>query len=206
MSENAKASVFLNQNKVTDITNSPWFLPLGNMASGDLKVNVEKGQFYYFKELSGISKDGSIKEEDRHIQVRRTFYDRNGNQLSGNRFRQNDLIVIKLTLRGETGMQIDNVVVTDMLPAGFEIENTRLLDIPTMKWITDKNSDQPDYMDVRDDRMNLFTNIKGEAKNFYYMVRAVSPGVFKLGPVQADAMYNGSYYSANGSGTIAISE
>ena len=50
------------------------------------------------------------------------------------------------------------------------------------------------------------TPIKPEQKDFYYMVRAVSPGTYKLGPVQADAMYDGSYHSYNGACTIRISE
>ncbi len=206
LAEDGRASAYIGQKKVADITSTPWSARLADFANQSLKISVDKGTFYYFKEVSGITVDGSIKETDNHIQVRRTFYDRNGNVLTGNKFKQNDLVVVKLTLTGERGLQIDNVVVTDMLPAGFEIENTRLVDIPTVKWITDKNSNTPDYMDIRDDRLNLFTNIKGDPQNFYYMVRAVSPGVYKLGPVQADAMYNGAYFSANGSGTITVTE
>jgi len=35
-------------------------------------------------------------------------------------------------------------------------------------------------------------------------VRAVSPGVYKMGPVSADAMYNGEYHSYNGAGTVVV--
>ena len=206
MSEEGKAAAFIGPKKITDITNSAWSMRWADVANQILKVSVDKGNFYYFKEMSGISKDGSIQESDHHIQIRREFYDRNANRLIGNKFKQNDLIIVKLILKGERGLSIDNVVVTDMLPAGFEIENTRLVNLPTVKWITEKNSDTPDYMDVRDDRLNLFTDIKGGSKVFYYMVRAVSPGVYRLGPVQADAMYNGAYYSANGAGWITVSE
>lgn len=206
MAEDGHASAYIGQKKVADISNTPWSVRLKEYADQSLKVAVEKGNFYYFKEFSGISRDGSVKESDHHMQVRRTFYDRNGNVLTGNRFKQNDLIIVKLTLTGERGLQVDNVVLTDMLPAGFEIENTRLVDLPTVKWITEKNSNTPDYMDIRDDRLNLFTSIKGDPQVFYYMVRAVSPGVYRLGPVQADAMYNGAYYSANGAGTITVTE
>jgi uncharacterized protein YfaS (alpha-2-macroglobulin family) len=38
------------------------------------------------------------------------------------------------------------------------------------------------------------------------MVRAVSPGEYQLGPVQADAMYNGAYHSYNGAGVVTISD
>jgi len=39
---------------------------------------------------------------------------------------------------------------------------------------------------------------------FYYTVRAVSPGTFKMGPVSADAMYNGEYHSYWGGGVVRV--
>ena len=88
--------------------------------------------------------------------------------------------------------------------SGFEIENTRLTEMPDIKWIT--NAATPDYTDIRDDRILMFTSATGQPKNYYYMVRAVSPGEYQLGPVQADAMYNGAYHSYNGAGVVTISE
>ena len=76
--------------------------------------------------------------------------------------------------------------------------------MPEMKWITDEAT--PDYTDIRDDRILMFTSASRQPKNFYYMVRAVSPGTYQLGPVQADAMYNGAYHSYNGAGVINISD
>ena len=43
-------------------------------------------------------------------------------------------------------------------------------------------------------------------QNYYYTVRAVSPGTYKMGPVMADAMYNEEYHSYNGSGIVKISK
>lgn len=174
-------------------------------ANQTLKLAVSgKGNFYYFWELSGISPDGSITEEDSYLKVRRTYFDRNGSPVSGATFRQNQLIVVRLTLQSSWQGDVDNVVVTDMLPAGFEIENTRLNEMPGMDWI--KNEAIPDYLDYRDDRLNLFTTATAAPKDFYYMVRAVSPGVFQLGPVQADAMYNGAFHSYWGRGVVRVEE
>jgi uncharacterized protein YfaS (alpha-2-macroglobulin family) len=39
---------------------------------------------------------------------------------------------------------------------------------------------------------------------YYYAVRAVSPGNYKMGPVSADAMYNGEYHSYKGAGIIKV--
>jgi hypothetical protein len=91
-----------------------------------------------------------------------------------------------------------------MLPAGFEIENPRTKEIPGMDWI--KNESYPTHMDVRDDRINLFVGLGLSSQTYYYTVRAVSPGTYIMGPVMADAMYNGEYHSYNGSGVIKVSE
>ncbi|HEX4373672.1 MAG TPA: hypothetical protein VHZ50_10250, partial [Puia sp.] len=130
--------------------------------------------------------------------------DRNGRMISGNTFKQNDLIIVQITLEKSYSNDVDNIVITDMLPAGFEIENPRTKEIPGMDWI--KNESTPTAMDVRDDRINLFVNAYGDKQTYYYAVRAVSPGVYKMGPVSADAMYNGEYHSYNGAGTIKVTQ
>ena len=71
-----------------------------------------------------------------------------------------------------------------------------------MNWI--KNKSYPEYQDIRDDRINMFVDVNNKLKYYYYIVRAVTPGVFQMGPVGADAMYNGEYHSYNGGGVIRI--
>jgi uncharacterized protein YfaS (alpha-2-macroglobulin family) len=179
---------------------------LKNYSNIPVQVQVKgKGNYYYWWETSGITADGSYTEEDKFMKVRRTYYDRTGKAVSGNSFKQNDLVVIRITIEAQYNTDIDNVVITDMLPAGFEVENERLNgDMPDMKWI--KDATEPDYMDIRDDRVNYFVTATATAKNFYYMVRAVSPGTYQLGPVQADAMYNGAYHSYNGAGVVKVTD
>ena len=70
-----------------------------------------------------------------------------------------------------------------------------------------KDATTPEYLDVRDDRINFFTSFHpGESKQhlFYYAMRAVSPGRFVYAPIVAGAMYNGEYHSVNGGGTVAV--
>jgi len=107
-----------------------------------------------------------------------------------------------LTLEKSYNSPINNIVLTDLLPAGFEIENPRTKEIPGMDWI--KNASEPTAMDVRDDRINFFVNSFSSKQKYYYAVRAVSLGQFKQGPVSADAMYNGEIHSYHGAQTIRI--
>jgi uncharacterized protein YfaS (alpha-2-macroglobulin family) len=121
--------------------------------------------------------------------------------MSGNTFKQNDLVVVKITLQS-TGGRVPNVVITDMLPAGLEIDNPRLGGVG-VSWIT--NAAEAEHFDFRDDRINIFASASPtEIKSFYYVCRAVSRGTFNMGPVSADAMYSGEYYSYNGAGVVTV--
>jgi uncharacterized protein YfaS (alpha-2-macroglobulin family) len=165
-------------------------------------INATGGNLYYFWETSGIDATGKAKEEDTRLRVRKAFYNRNGTPLGSGRFNQGELVVVKLTVTRMENETIENVVVTDLLPAGFEIENPRISELPDISWAND--ADAPLHMDVRDDRINFYTHLNENVKHYYYVVRAVSPGVFNMGPASADAMYNGEYHSTNGAGVISI--
>lgn len=161
-----------------------------------------KGTLYYFWESQGVAANNTYVQEDNYLIARRTFYNRYGRQITNNEFEQNDLIVVKLSIYTTDNSTVNDVVITDILPAGFEIENPRLNDIPGTSWVSDESS--PEYLDVRDDRVNMFVTATGKTRNYYYVVRAVSTGTFNLGPVTADAMYNGEFHSVNGGGKIKI--
>jgi uncharacterized protein YfaS (alpha-2-macroglobulin family) len=93
-------------------------------------------------------------------------------------------------------------VITDLLPAGFEIENPRTKELPGTDWI--KGASEPTALDVRDDRIHFFVNATAQKQTYYYAVRAVSLGAFRQGPVSADAMYNGEIHSYHGAGVVKI--
>jgi hypothetical protein len=161
-----------------------------------------KGNLFYYLESEGIPASGKARNEDNILKVRRAFFNRTGSTVNPENISQNDLVVIAVSISTTDNSIIENVAITDILPAGFEIENPRLNAEREMSWIKEKAT--PDYLDVRDDRISFFTTATGTSKTFYYMVRAVSRGTFMLGPVGADAMYNGQYYSYWGSGKVII--
>lgn len=159
-----------------------------------------RGSLYYFAQQEGLSATGKYVEEDNLLKVRRQFFSRTGQPIAANQFKQNQLVVVKVSISGTA--PIENVVITDMLPAAFEIENPRLNEDRDMTWI--KNASTPQHFDIRDDRINFYTNVDGTERSFYYLVRVVSRGKFVIGPVAADAMYNGEYHSYNGGGTVSV--
>jgi hypothetical protein len=209
-SSSVTADVMVDGKKVGTMDGNPLKLSTREITSNGGSATVPKvtinaqgtGKLYYFWETEGISATGSYKEEDSYLKVRKRFFDRFGRPLTGTSFKQNDLVIVQLTLERTFSTDVDNIVITDMLPAGFEIENPRTKNIPGLEWV--KSDDKPTALDVRDDRINLFVNLHSAKQTYYYAVRAVSPGVYHMGPVSADAMYNGEYHSYNGAATIRI--
>jgi len=199
------ADIKVGGNTVGRMEGSPLRLTAKELKGTNVSIVTKgSGKLYYFWQAEGISASGAYKEEDSYLKIRKRFFDRFGRPISGNTFRQNDLVIVQLTLDKSYSTDIDNVVITDLLPAGFEIENPRTKDIPGMDWI--KDGQTPTSLDVRDDRINLFVDLHSNKQAYYYAVRAVSPGLYHMGPVSADAMYNGEYHSYNGAGTVKVVE
>jgi uncharacterized protein YfaS (alpha-2-macroglobulin family) len=162
-----------------------------------------KGSVYYNCIYEGISSTGRITEEDKGLVVRRYFYNRKGESINVSDIRQNDLVVVKITIQTSFATGLKNVAITDILPAGLEIENPRITATKELDWIKDQS--YASYMDVRDDRINYFMDLQAaRSETLYYMCRAVSKGRFILGPVQADAMYDGSIHSYYGKGVLVV--
>jgi hypothetical protein len=171
--------------------------------TGNLEVATRgTGRLYYYWVAEGISATGAYKPEDSYLKVRRQYLTRNGQPVSGNRFRQNELIIVRVTVEKAFPTPVSNVVITDLLPAGFEVENPRTKELPGMDWIRD--AAVPTALDVRDDRVHFFADLKTGKQVYYYAVRAVSPGTYRVGPVSADAMYHGEFHSYHGAGTVSV--
>ncbi|MBN1637673.1 MAG: alpha-2-macroglobulin family protein [Ignavibacteriales bacterium] len=162
------------------------------------------GELYYFWNTEGVKVGEKIKEVDSFIRIRRAYYDyRTKQQITNNKFTQGQLIVCKITL-SSLGSSAENIVITDMIPAAFEIENPRLSTSTELTWKSD-NPLNPQYTDIRDDRIILFTDINfNSTKDYYYMLRVVNQGKFQLPVIGAEAMYDREFHSFNGAGVIEV--
>ena len=163
-----------------------------------------KGEVYYFWSAEGVKLNEKVKEEDSYMQIRRSFYSyKTGRLIPDKIFYQGELIVCKIELTG-FDRNADNIVITDLIPAGFEIENPRLNPATELKWVP-KNPMNVQYMDIRDDRLLLFTDLKrNQTNDFYYLLRVVNQGTYQLPVIGAEAMYDQEYHSYNGAGVVRV--
>ena len=201
-----KGSVKIAGRNAGNFDNNDLSISLTDLGNKTVELSTQgTGQLYYYWETEGITSDGTYVEEDSYLKVRKSFYTRNGGQVTNNTFKQNDLVLIELSLSGTISQYVENIAVCDILPACFEIENPRLTDLPPGLSYPHYRSNY-DYMDIRDDRIIFFTGVSNSTVYFYYLVRVVSKGTFNMGPVGADAMYDGEYHSYNGGGVITVTD
>jgi uncharacterized protein YfaS (alpha-2-macroglobulin family) len=114
-------------------------------------------------------------------------------------------VLLKIT---ETEPQFGRIIVADYLPAGFEIDNPRLVssgDTGTLSWIEDAKA--PVHSEFRDDRFTAA--FEREAKDsavftVAYVVRAVSPGRYVLPQAYVEDMYRPDRYGRTGTGTVEV--
>lgn len=197
------ADIKVNGKTVARFSSEEISLGMKELGGSSVEIVTQgSGLLYYYWVSEGISSSGSYAEEDSYLKVRRQMYDRFGKPVSGNTFRQGDLIIVGITVEKNVSGTVENVVLTDIIPAGFEIENSRIRDLPGMDWI--KGDSYPVALDIRDDRVNIFADLTSNRQTYYYSVRAVSPGTYRMGPVSADAMYKGEYHSYHGGGIVKI--
>lgn len=196
-------TVSAGQHQIADIAKKELRLTRSTLKSNKIRVNnTGDVPLFVFWQSEGISTDGSFVQEDKFLSVRRSYFSRSGGQVTNSVFRQNELIVVRIALQSLNGQTIENVAISDLLPAGLEIENARLTDNPDLNWI--KNRSVPEYTDIRDDRMNLYDTATPETKYYYYMVRAVTKGEFSQGAIAAEAMYDGAIHSISGGGKVVV--
>src|SRR5262249_46625226 len=121
--------------------------------------------------------------------------------------KQNDrfAVVLKIT---EPQPQFGRIIVADYLPAGFEIDNPRLVssgDTGTLAWITD--AQEPVNAEFRDDRFTAAFERKGGDPSVFavaYVGRVVSPGRYVHPQAYAEDMYRPHRFRRPGAGTIEV--
>ncbi len=169
---------------------------------GPIRVENEgPGTVYYSWRMEGVPVSGEVAETNSGISIRRRFLDMEGGEIEAVDLEQGGPVVIEITVDGG-GEEIDNLVITDLLPAGLEIENPAF---STSRVWTGKKSTLPvRHADLRDDRLLIFTGSFSGEKTYYYLARAVTPGNYTYPLITAECMYDPAVKSVNGGGRIRV--
>jgi uncharacterized protein YfaS (alpha-2-macroglobulin family) len=141
------------------------------------------------------------------FKIERSYHTLAGEAADPSKARQNQRFVVVLKLT-EPQPQFGRVIVADYLPAGFEIDNPRLVssgETSALDWIAD--GVEPVNSEFRDDRFTAAFDRSAESSPVFtvaYVVRAVSPGRYVLPQAKVEDMYRPDRFGRTATGAIEI--
>jgi len=139
------------------------------------------------------------------FEITRVFYTLKGERVDLDKVRQSDVLVAVIKVSA-SGSRPHQALVVDLLPAGFEIENPRLdrRDPEQMKWLPELA--RPRATEPRDDRFVAALDIWSNKRDFYlaYVVRAVTPGTFRLPAAYVEDMYAPAMFGRDAMSKVTI--
>jgi len=139
--------------------------------------------------------------------IERTYYKLDGTKADPSKVRQTDRLVVVLKVT-EASAQAADLLLVDHLPAGFEIDNPKLVDgSDTDKFSWLESSVEPSHTEYRDDRfVAAFDRTSSQSAFFHvaYIVRAVAPGTYMHPPAVVEDMYRPERFGRTGFGTVEV--
>jgi alpha-2-macroglobulin len=167
-------------------------------------VNDGEDKIWVGATLTGIPAKDQPAEKN-GFEITRVYYTLKGERVDLNKVRQSDVLIAVIKVSA-TGSSPHQALIVDLLPAGFEIENPRLdrRDPEQMKWLPELA--RPRATEPRDDRFVAALDIWSGKRDYYlaYVVRAVTPGTFRLPAAFVEDMYAPALFGRDSMSKVTI--
>jgi hypothetical protein len=151
-------------------------LTLENTSDKPLYINLVRKGIPLVSDATAMEKGLAMKVDYLNMELKQIDQI---NLLQGSDF----MMVVKVT--NTNFVRIDNIALTQMIPSGWEIQNTRLYE--ANYGIKESTYD---YRDFRDDRVNTYFSLnQGETKTFLLILNAAYRGEFFQPSIWCEAMY-----------------
>lgn len=159
------------------------------MGSNSLTLkNNRKNRLFVRVLNTGILPIGQEKAIQSNVSASIVFKNRKGGVINVSKINQGTEFVAEVTVKNQKNEHVENVALSQILPSGFEIVNTRFTDYG------DATNNVADYIDIRDDRTNFYFGLKsGETKTFRILLNASYLGTYYLPGLQCEAMYDNTF-------------
>ncbi|KIA98963.1 membrane protein [Flavobacterium sp. KMS] len=150
--------------------------------------NNKKNTIYVRVLNTGILPIGQENVVQSDVSAGIVFKNRKGGVINVSKITQGTEFIAEVTVRNQRNERVENVALSQILPSGFEIVNTRFTDYG------DATNNVADYIDIRDDRTNFYFGLKaGETKVFKILLNASYLGNYYLPGLQCEAMYDNTF-------------
>ncbi len=138
--------------------------------------------------------------------IERTYYTLDGNEANVTEVNQNEryVVVLKVT---EQNSWPSRVLVSDLLPAGFEIDNPGLVNSASLTNFPWLDQTEAAHLEFRDDRFVAAFDRNGDSGRevtLAYVVRAVTPGVYAHPAASVEDMYRPQFSARTATGMMEV--
>ncbi len=174
-----------------EFTDEPAIMPLGDEVVKQITFSNQTNQPAWFAvSQTGYAREAGLKALVQGLEVERDYLDKQGKPV--NEIKLGDEIDVVVKVRA-TQNPVNDVVITDFIPAGFEVlwknqndsndeDEVEIQPFDKLIWM-------PDYTDIREDRVLNYGNVDTQLRTFKYRLRAAHQGRFHVPPVYAESMY-----------------
>ena len=135
----------------------------------------------YYETISTGFEVGMPKTEIQDgMEIYREYQDAKGKIVTS--FKVGEPVTVVLRMRSLNGRDITNVSIVDLLPGGFEVAGSSIE--------PGQGSCGCDYVDLREDRVLLYTTVSPDVRTITYQIKATNRGDFTVPPIFAESMYD----------------
>ena len=151
---------------------------------------------------NGIPIKSNIKDMSKNLKLSVSWLDEDGNEINPSEIKQGTTFYGKFTVSNLSKLnRINEIALVQVIPSGWEIVNTRLLNESLPDWTKNTPWNRQEYLDIRDDRIMWFFDYskywfhEKEYSKFYFIVKltAVTVGEYNLPATILEAMYNNNF-------------
>ena len=139
--------------------------------------------------------------------IERTYYKLDGTEANVTEATQNERYVVVLKVYEQNSWP-SRLLITDLLPAGFEIDNPGLVSsaqLSNFSWLAQTDAA---HLEFRDDRfVAAFNRNDGDGDRnitLAYVVRAVTPGTYAHPAATVEDMYRPQYSARTATGMMEV--
>src|SRR5690606_4601547 len=167
----------------------------GQLAAGIRFVPEAEAPVFTVLDVAGVPRTAPAADDSK-ISVIRRWYRPDGSAWKPGPLREGEVLVV--ALRVEARENMPDALVEDLLPAGLELENLNLADpaqwaevvIEGVTLSERAHAADLHHEEYRDDRYVAALRLyRGQPAHLFYLVRAVTPGSYRVPPPRAEDMY-----------------
>ncbi|UTW63511.1 hypothetical protein KFE98_04995 [bacterium SCSIO 12741] len=161
--------------------------------AGDIQIKNNSGGAVFVNVIRrGVPEVSEEISESNNLIMKVSYLDADGYPLDVSSLKQGSDFIAEVTVNNPGHLDhYQNLVLSQVFPSGWEIRNQRIEGMEGQF-----ASDEPDYQDIRDDRVYSYFNLRRNAvKTFRIKLNAAYLGKFYLPATSCEAMYSEDIYA-----------